>query len=79
LVLVVVSLAGALRPGGYLLVGVSESLLRFGTSLSCEERRGEFLYRKAMAPLDLGQAAAAPRGTAVLRSGVKPRLPWGST
>lgn len=40
-------LADSLRPGGYLLVGASESLLRFGTSLSCEERGGAFFYRKA--------------------------------
>jgi hypothetical protein len=38
-------LAAALRPGGLLLVGVSESLLRFGTTFSCEERRGTFFYR----------------------------------
>lgn len=41
-------LTDALHPGGYLVVGVSESLLRFGTSLSCEERGGAFLYRKAV-------------------------------
>lgn len=39
-------LARALRPGGALLVGASESLLRFGTLLSCEERGGAFLYRR---------------------------------
>jgi chemotaxis protein methyltransferase CheR len=38
-------LQGVLRPGGVLLVGISESLLRFGTSLVCEEHRGVFLYR----------------------------------
>lgn len=43
---VVRQLAGALRPGGVLLVGVSESLLRFGTALLCEERAGSFFYRK---------------------------------
>ena len=43
---VVERLTGQLRPGGALLVGVSESLLRFGTSLSCEERGGAFFYRK---------------------------------
>jgi chemotaxis protein methyltransferase CheR len=32
--------------GGTLLVGVSESLLRLGTALACEERSGVFLYRK---------------------------------
>jgi chemotaxis protein methyltransferase CheR len=41
---VVDSLTRALVPGGTLLVGTSESLLRFGTALSCEERRGVFLY-----------------------------------
>jgi chemotaxis protein methyltransferase CheR len=35
-----------LRPGGVLLVGVSESLMRFGTQLSCEEHAGVFSYRK---------------------------------
>ena len=44
------SLAGALRPGGALLVGVSESLLRFATPLQCQERRGSFLYGKPEAP-----------------------------
>jgi chemotaxis protein methyltransferase CheR len=43
---VVNRLAAILRPGGYLLVGASESLLRFGTSLACEERGGAFFYRK---------------------------------
>ena len=38
-------LASALRPGGRLLVGISESLLRFGTALRCEERTGAFFYR----------------------------------
>ncbi len=41
---VVESLTRALRPGGTLVVGTSESLLRFGTALVCEERRGAFLY-----------------------------------
>jgi len=27
-------------------VGVSESLLRFGTSLTCEEQNGVFLYKR---------------------------------
>jgi chemotaxis protein methyltransferase CheR len=40
-------LAGALAPGGALLLGVSESLLRVGTALTCEEVAGVFLYRKA--------------------------------
>jgi chemotaxis protein methyltransferase CheR len=43
---VVNNLASALRPGGALLVGVSESLLRFGTTLDCEEHGNVFLYRK---------------------------------
>jgi chemotaxis protein methyltransferase CheR len=37
--------AEVLAPGGWVLVGASESLLRFGTSLRCEERRGVFVYR----------------------------------
>lgn len=41
---VVESLTRALLPGGSLVVGTSESLLRFGTTLVCEERRGAFLY-----------------------------------
>jgi chemotaxis protein methyltransferase CheR len=44
---VVRSLAGALAPGGVLLVGVSESLLRLDVPLACEERGGAFLYRKS--------------------------------
>jgi chemotaxis protein methyltransferase CheR len=40
------TLATSLRDGGRLLVGASESLLRFGTLLSCEERSGSFFYRK---------------------------------
>lgn len=44
---VVERLAGALRPDGLLAVGVSESLLRFGTSLQCEERNGAYFYRRA--------------------------------
>jgi len=43
---VVTGLAGALQPGGALFVGVSESLLRFGTSFTCEEQGGIFYYRK---------------------------------
>ncbi len=47
----VVDLLGSvLQPGGALLVGVSESLLRLGTGLQCEERRGVFFYRKAAPP-----------------------------
>ena len=41
---VVHMLAERLRPGGRLLVGASESLLRFGTLLRCEERSGAFFY-----------------------------------
>lgn len=43
---VVESLTRALRPGGSLLVGTSESLLRFGTALVCEERRSAFFYTR---------------------------------
>jgi chemotaxis protein methyltransferase CheR len=43
---VVERLGQMLAPGGALVVGVSESLLRFGTALRCEELRGSFLYRK---------------------------------
>lgn len=43
---VVESLTRALVPGGHLLVGTSESLMRFGTALSCEERRGAFFYTR---------------------------------
>lgn len=39
-------LARRLVPGGYLLIGASESLLRFSTSFECIERGGVFLYRK---------------------------------
>jgi chemotaxis protein methyltransferase CheR len=39
-------LATSLVPGGVLLVGVSESLLRLGTSLEFHEHRGVFLYRR---------------------------------
>jgi chemotaxis protein methyltransferase CheR len=44
---VVESFIDALNPGGYLLVGASESLLRFGNELRCEEHGGAFFYRKA--------------------------------
>jgi chemotaxis protein methyltransferase CheR len=44
---VVERLAEQLMPDGALLVGVSESLLRFGTLLRCEERGGTFFYEKA--------------------------------
>ena len=43
---VVVRLAARLNPGGALLVGVSESLLRFDTPLACEEVNNVFLYKK---------------------------------
>jgi chemotaxis protein methyltransferase CheR len=43
---VIDGLTAALVPGGTLLVGVSESLLRLGTSLVSEERRGVFMYRR---------------------------------
>jgi len=46
---VVESLVEALNPGGYLLIGASESLLRFGADLRCEEHGGAFFYRKARA------------------------------
>lgn len=42
---VVGQLASMLEPDGALVVGVSESLLRFGTELRCEELRGSFFYR----------------------------------
>jgi len=44
---VVEHLSGALAPSGVLAVGVSESLLRFGTALACEEHNGSFFYRRA--------------------------------
>ena len=37
----------SLTPRGMVAVGVAESLLRFGTSLECEERGGSFFYRSA--------------------------------
>ena len=46
---VVETLAEALNPGGYLLIGASESLLRFGAGLRCEEHGGAFFYRKELA------------------------------
>ncbi|MBV9945872.1 MAG: protein-glutamate O-methyltransferase CheR [Myxococcales bacterium] len=39
-------LAEALQRDGFIVVGASESLLRFGTLLFCEERDGAFFYRK---------------------------------
>ncbi len=44
---VVSILSRALHPSGHLLVGASESLLRFGTELRCEEHGGSFFYAKA--------------------------------
>jgi chemotaxis protein methyltransferase CheR len=43
---VVARLSDVIHPGGALVVGVSESLLRFGTTLVCEEHGNVFLYRK---------------------------------
>lgn len=43
---VVRSLEESLCCDGALFVGVSESLMRFGSTLVCEERAGVFLYRK---------------------------------
>ncbi len=45
IVRVVSMLRDQITPRGVILVGVSESLMRFGTSLSCEERGGAFFYR----------------------------------
>ena len=44
---VVHSLSQALAGGGRLFVGTSESLIRFGTLLHCEERNGAFSYFKS--------------------------------
>jgi chemotaxis protein methyltransferase CheR len=46
---VVAALSQRIRPGGALLVGVSESLLRFDTDLHCEEHGRVFVYRKVLA------------------------------
>lgn len=43
---VVHSLAQRVSREGALLVGVSESLMRFGTALECEEHGGVFVYRR---------------------------------
>lgn len=43
---VVTSFSRALAPRGRIIVGASESLLRFGTLLHCEERGGAFFYTK---------------------------------
>jgi chemotaxis protein methyltransferase CheR len=42
------NLAESLAPEGCLLLGVSESLMRLGTALTCEERGGVFLYRSTL-------------------------------
>ena len=47
IVRIVAMLRDRLAPNGVIVVGVSESLLRFGTSLECEERGGAFFYRRA--------------------------------
>jgi chemotaxis protein methyltransferase CheR len=44
---VIARLTSRLAPQGALFVGISESLLRFGTPLRCEEQNGIFLYKKA--------------------------------
>lgn len=43
---VIEALSSNLRDGAVLFVGVSESLLRFGTALTCEEAESVFYYRK---------------------------------
>jgi chemotaxis protein methyltransferase CheR len=43
---VLASIRDTLKEDAALLVGASESLLRFGTLFRCEERRGTFLYRR---------------------------------
>lgn len=43
---VIEALASSLRKDGALFVGVSESLLRFGTALACEEAESVFFYRR---------------------------------
>jgi chemotaxis protein methyltransferase CheR len=50
-------LASRVRPEGAVLIGVSESLMRFGTSLVCEEHSGVFVYR----PADIRVRTEAPR------------------
>ncbi len=44
---VVDNLSKSLKPDGALFVGVSESLLRLGSGLECEEAEGVFYYRKS--------------------------------
>jgi chemotaxis protein methyltransferase CheR len=48
IVKIVDRLTEQLHPGGVVVVGVSESLMRFGTRLACEERGGAFFYRSAL-------------------------------
>jgi chemotaxis protein methyltransferase CheR len=43
---VVATLSDNLKHGGVLLVGVSESLMRYDSKLVCEEQRGAFMYKK---------------------------------
>ena len=43
---VLASVERVLAPDGYLLVGASESLLRYGTGFACEEHAGAFFYRR---------------------------------
>jgi chemotaxis protein methyltransferase CheR len=43
---VAANLCEALADDGWLAVGTSESLLRFGTMFACQERGGAFFYRK---------------------------------
>ncbi len=45
---VIANLWQSLLPDGHLVVGASESLLRFETPLECEEQRGAFFYRKVV-------------------------------
>lgn len=47
---VVDRLVAQLVPAGVLLVGVSESLMRFGAAVACEEHAGAFVYRKRASP-----------------------------
>jgi chemotaxis protein methyltransferase CheR len=46
---VVKALADQLKPRGILLVGIAESLMRYGGALECEENSGIFMYRKPAA------------------------------
>ena len=43
-------LLGALAPDGALLVGATESLMRFDLPVRCDARAGTFFYRKAATP-----------------------------